>query len=494
MLMKVEKGLEDRVCINIPPRHGKSLLTSTYFPAWYIGRNPNKKLLMVSHTTDLAVDFGRKVRNLIDSPEYQQIFPNVKLAKDSKSAGRWNTVQGAEFFACGVGSALAGRGADLLLIDDPHNEQDIINGKYEVFDKAYEWFTYGARTRLMPQGRIINIQCMTGDTPVLRPDGSNTPLGDLRPGDSVASFDNGRLVAATVLKHKSNGLDSVFTIKTTSSIVVRANERHPFLVIHEGELKWVRLKNLQTGDTLVSLRAVTNRLEQKHNPVNAGAVCPLTHTIESIPMPPVRNQDITVSGMELFVQPMAAKKQQGQKVFAENIIVKPDTLQDLSGVVLQRTAKPILSTATVSRWKSTIAYLRSRADAVRCAISRQVAKILVPIGTVSSVWTIATNLVGSVHYSATIATSLSDTQKLKPSLSRLQSIYELTQDTIESITPAGIEEVFDIQVEGTENFIANGLVSHNTRWHSSDLTGRLVQDMQANEQADQYHEIGRAHV
>ena len=90
-LMNVEKGIEDRVCVNIPPRHGKSLLTSTYFPAWYIGRNPNKKLLMVSHTTDLAVDFGRKVRNLIDSPEYQQIFPNVKLAKDSKSADRKST-------------------------------------------------------------------------------------------------------------------------------------------------------------------------------------------------------------------------------------------------------------------------------------------------------------------------------------------------------------------------------------------------------------------
>jgi predicted phage terminase large subunit-like protein len=171
MLMDIERGKEydedgeeidltgkDRICVNMPPRHGKSQLISIYFPAWFLGRNPDKKVLMVSHTTDLAVDFGRKVRNLISTPEYQAIFPTVELASDSKSAGRWNTSAGGEYFACGVGSALAGRGAHLLLVDDPHNEQDIINGNLDVFDKAYEWFTFGARTRLMPGGRIAIVQ------------------------------------------------------------------------------------------------------------------------------------------------------------------------------------------------------------------------------------------------------------------------------------------------------------------------------------------------
>lgn len=158
LLMDIAEGKKDRICVNMPPRHGKSQLVSIYFPAWFIGRYPNKKVLMVSHTTDLAVDFGRKVRNLIDSEPYRKIFPTVYLAADSKSAGRWNTNAGGEYFACGVGSALAGRGADLLLVDDPHNEQDIINGNFDVFDKAYEWFTYGARTRLMPGGRVAIIQ------------------------------------------------------------------------------------------------------------------------------------------------------------------------------------------------------------------------------------------------------------------------------------------------------------------------------------------------
>jgi predicted phage terminase large subunit-like protein len=158
LLMDIAAGRKDRVCVNMPPRHGKSQLVSIYFPAWFIGKYPNKKVLMVSHTADLAVDFGRKVRNLIDSDLYKEVFPTVTLAADSKSAGRWNTNHGGEYYATGVGSALAGRGADLLLCDDPHNEQDIINGNFEVFEKAYEWFTYGARTRLMPGGRVAIIQ------------------------------------------------------------------------------------------------------------------------------------------------------------------------------------------------------------------------------------------------------------------------------------------------------------------------------------------------
>ena len=158
MLMAIERGEKDRICVNIPPRHGKSQLVSIMFPAWFLGRNPNKKVMMVSHTTDLAVDFGRKVRNLINTDEYRSIFPTVSLAVDSKSAGRWNTNMGGEYYACGIGSSIAGRGADLLLVDDPHSEQDVINGNFEVFEKAYEWFTFGARTRLMPGGRVAIIQ------------------------------------------------------------------------------------------------------------------------------------------------------------------------------------------------------------------------------------------------------------------------------------------------------------------------------------------------
>jgi predicted phage terminase large subunit-like protein len=158
LLMAIERGDEDRICVNMPPRHGKSQLVSIFYPAWFLGRNPDKKVMMVSHTTDLAVDFGRKVRNLISTDAYRSIFPTVSLAVDSKSAGRWNTNMKGEYFACGIGSSIAGRGADLLLVDDPHSEQDVLNGNFGVFERAYEWFTFGARTRLMPGGRVAIVQ------------------------------------------------------------------------------------------------------------------------------------------------------------------------------------------------------------------------------------------------------------------------------------------------------------------------------------------------
>ena len=157
-LMEVERGENDRVCVNLPPRHGKSALTSLLYPAWFIGKNPKKSIIMVSHTADLAVDFGRKVRNLIASDKFEEIFPDVSLAADSKSSGRWNTNYGGEFFACGVGSALAGRGADLLLVDDPISEQSLLAGGFSALETTYNWFAYGARTRLMKGGRIAVVQ------------------------------------------------------------------------------------------------------------------------------------------------------------------------------------------------------------------------------------------------------------------------------------------------------------------------------------------------
>lgn len=154
LLMNIESGAKDRICVSVPPRHGKSQMVSIFYAAWYLGKNPGHKVMLVSHTTDLAVDFGRKVRNIIATAEFTEVFPDVALASDSKSAGRWSTNFGGEFFAAGVGSALAGRGAHMLLVDDPHSEQDILNGNFEVFAKAYEWFAFGARTRLMPGGKI----------------------------------------------------------------------------------------------------------------------------------------------------------------------------------------------------------------------------------------------------------------------------------------------------------------------------------------------------
>jgi predicted phage terminase large subunit-like protein len=151
----IAAGKKKRVIVNIAPRHGKSELISYLAPAWFLGKYPQKKIIMGSHTADLAVNFGRRVRNLVGSESYKDIFPQVELQSDSKSASRWGTNFNGEYFAIGVGGALAGRGADLFIIDDPHSEQEAKTGRPDVFLPAWEWFQSGPLQRLMPGGAII---------------------------------------------------------------------------------------------------------------------------------------------------------------------------------------------------------------------------------------------------------------------------------------------------------------------------------------------------
>ena len=136
----------------MPPRHTKSEFASFLLPAWMVGRNPKLKIIQATHTGELAVRFGRKAKNLIDSEDYSKIFKTT-LQEDSKAAGRWETAQGGEYFAAGVGGAITGRGADLLIIDDPHSEQDALSPT--ALESAYEWYTSGPRQRLQPGGKII---------------------------------------------------------------------------------------------------------------------------------------------------------------------------------------------------------------------------------------------------------------------------------------------------------------------------------------------------
>lgn len=152
---EIAQGKKKRVIVNIAPRHGKSEMISYLAPAWFLGKYPQKKIIMSSHTADLAVNFGRRVRNLVGSDAYKDIFPQVELQADSKSASRWGTNFNGEYFAIGVGGALAGRGADLFIIDDPHSEQEAKTGRPDVFLPAWEWFQSGPLQRLMPGGAII---------------------------------------------------------------------------------------------------------------------------------------------------------------------------------------------------------------------------------------------------------------------------------------------------------------------------------------------------
>ena len=149
---RLAEGKIKRLIINMPPRHTKSEFASFLLPAWMVGRDPKLKIIQSTHTTELAVRFGRKAKTLMDSEEYKQVF-KTRLREDSQAAGKWETQQGGEYYAAGVGSAITGRGANLLIIDDPHSEQDAMN--MQALERAYEWYTSGPRQGLQPGGAIV---------------------------------------------------------------------------------------------------------------------------------------------------------------------------------------------------------------------------------------------------------------------------------------------------------------------------------------------------
>jgi predicted phage terminase large subunit-like protein len=162
---QIASGKIKRLIINMPPRHTKSEFASYLLPSWMVGRKPDLKIIQTTHTTELAIRFGRKAKTLMDSPEYKEVF-KTRLREDSQAAGKWETEQGGEYYAAGVGSAITGRGADLLIIDDPHSEQDALN--VTALERAYEWYTSGPRQRLQPGGAIVvvmtrwNMKDLTG--------------------------------------------------------------------------------------------------------------------------------------------------------------------------------------------------------------------------------------------------------------------------------------------------------------------------------------------
>jgi predicted phage terminase large subunit-like protein len=154
-LDRVIAGKCKRLMIAMPPRHGKSQMGSYLFPAYLMGKLPQSKLIVGSHTAELAQRFGRMIRNLVEDERYAELFPNTKLSVDSKAAGRWNTNAGGEAFFIGKGGAMTGRGGDIVVLDDILDEQDAVSET--AMENTWEWYTSGPRQRLQPNGAIIII-------------------------------------------------------------------------------------------------------------------------------------------------------------------------------------------------------------------------------------------------------------------------------------------------------------------------------------------------
>lgn len=451
----VLEGKTDRLMIFMPPRHGKSELASVRFPAYALGKYPDIQIACASYGGDLAKEFGRKVKEGLQDSRFQNLFPGIKLKQDSKAADRMNTQDGA-YIALGVGGPFVGKGANIILIDDP------LKGRAEADSaperkRVTEWYQGVARNRLEPyedkdgnrvhRGAIIIIQCMTGDTAVTMADGTTTPLADIRPGDHVATCEYDRLSTSAVLNHTSQGYDDCYAITTTSGIVLKANERHPFLVDDKGTRTWAKVKDLTIGQTIVTAKGSGESGRAK-------------------------------SALWLAVTEILARV--GSVLHITTNGVGP------AGI-----AQPLTGANLAAGHTSNIDTALPRTNGMIYSMSRMVNALF------ASEKNILTNPNTGLHpfvsttatvkerfggYFATTAispsggyTMMQNTLKGQPNTS------DFTTDEIVSIEAIGRHEVFDIQVEGTENFIANGAVSHNTRWHESDLAGYILETKRADE-------------
>ncbi|MCK4787960.1 MAG: phage terminase large subunit [Desulfobacteraceae bacterium] len=456
----VLEGKLDRLMIFMPPRHGKSELASVRFPAYALGKYPDIQIACASYGGDLAKEFGRKVKEGVQDDKYQKLYPGVKLRQDSKAADRMNTAEGA-YIALGVGGPFVGKGANIILIDDPLKGRAEADSPAER-NRVIEWYKGVARNRLEPyedkdgnrvhRGAMIVIQCMTGDTAVTMAGGTSTPLADIKPGDQVATYGDQytttpRLTGATVLNHASQGYDDCYAITTTSGIVLKANERHPFLVDDKGARKWTRVKDLTMGQEIVIAGPVR---------VN-GLVRRALSRIVTKPLALAGSvyRTITSTG--------------GPAGIAHPLVTGSHSDGHTS------------STATALLKPNWTHYSANRMASALFAGGMSI-RDLQNTGRHPFVSTIATVKDRFAPFFATIATSLSDAFiTMQSTQKERRSTLDFTTDEIVSIEPVGCHEVFDIQVEGTENFIANGAVSHNTRWHEDDLAGYLLETKRADE-------------
>jgi len=489
LLHKARDGVETRLTVSMPPRFGKSETIAYLFVAWYLGHMPNHHIMMATHTAALSADFGRKVRNLLDSDKYKEIFPNTTVSKDKSAADNWTTTAGGKYLAIGIGANVAGHGAHLLVVDDLVSEQAVLANPDAAFATAWEYMQVGPLQRLMPGGRIVMIGCMTAETRVLMADGSEKELQHIKVGDAIATYDAGKIATSRVTNWIEHRSDYVYKIRTTSGKIVRANKRHPFLVDRDGVRTWIRVRDLKVGDCLVKAVPPKDVCDQG---MPKGCVVPATKTKHGLKerldrllrrQPEQRQKpkqltntlsDGRVDGKGWSAPLMGVAAPSLQKGCATVATVKNRGVMESTGSLLSKSAAAILNIGTAFLRKLMTTCLRPKEAVAQYVSSRQQKKTQEQGKYQNSTLTIATTQNVYEGCSATTAIWPSATQTQKSVYLQRLSTYATTPDAIVEIVEDGFEPVFDIEVERTENFIANGVVSHNTRWGKKDPIGRAL--------------------
>lgn len=434
-LRQVAEGSVTRLMLFVPPQEGKSTRTACWYPFWRIVSDPTLRIAIVSYSQGKAARWGKWIRRMIEAhPEF-----GVELVPGSRAADKFETTAGGQILSVGIEGGITGEPVDELIIDDP------VRGRAEAEsptyrDAAWEWWESNAMTRASSRFKVILMMCMTGDTPVLLPDGTERSLRDIRPGDEVATYEGGRLATSTVMNWANQGPDDLFRIKMKSGRVVRANARHPFLTIGANGEEWLRTDQIQPGVRILTATG--------GNGAESSAL-PTTATSQL-----AAKECATPITARLAGHPATARHQSTQ----------PPVVEHAS------------STATDLPTKRSMFSSTGKAEGAPSAVNLHRAATPEPTGTESCASITTTSLAESGGCSATTATLLSGTGGRPRSFGPLLTTWSVTPDEVIAVEACGREDVFDLQIDRTENFIANGLVSHNTRWHADDLAGRLLKE------------------
>jgi len=445
-LQRAESGSLKRLIVQMPPRAGKTEIISKRFPAWCIGRNPKRKIIGTSYGAELSSRNSRETRQIVQDELFRNVFPECKISEEKKEASNWETTERGGYYSVGVGGALTGMGFHIGIIDDyTKNREDAESPT--IREKTWDWYTSTFYTRKQDENAcIIVLACMVGDTKVLMANGSEKELRDIKIGDKVATYEKGRLTDSVIENHINHGRDKVLAITMKSGRIVRANERHPFLVSNGLKPEWIKTKNLHMGNKIVVL------------------------------------EDKKGSGKERSVLQKGVKKMQNVGGIALRTTTESGGQMDTgrSHQVVRHGERASLNIDMGLPKKSLKKWKGIRAESVLFVGNCQKKQLHLKAKK-SYTLTIAMKLKRFVGCCVTGAISLLDMRRASRGLLRLQNTIDFTVDEIVSIVPDGEEDVFDVQVARTENFIANGAVSHNTRWHDDDLIGRLLKNKEGDE-------------
>ncbi|WP_155675190.1 phage terminase large subunit, partial [Burkholderia territorii] len=465
---------------------------------------PERRIILASYGDALASRMGRKTRSIVRQERYERIW-HASLTADSHAAHAFALSNGSEYLASGILSGVTGNRADGIVLDDPVRGREQADSDV-IRDKVFDAYEDDLKTRLAPGGWIILIQCMTGDTPVTMADGTRKPLCEIRPGDQVLAWKDGHVVARRVLKWSHQGDDDVLELRTGSSRV-RCNARHPLLVANNEGVQWRRAGNLQPGDKLVTLSRIPGygqhisiyeawllgfmfgdgwvTVRDTVQKGYKGHTYPRRGYVTCIAMSNCdeENERVLTIFESLFgFRPKVGKfgyartdrANVGRWFLQHGLSGKAKTKRLPTWLFSESEATRLAflcgfnaaDGAIVSRGPNVNRWVHALSNPELIADIRQLAR---GIGyRVTNIY-VGTKLIKAPHSPRPIESVRADVQ-----WGPKREHGDFCLQRLRSIQSAGRAPVYDIQVEDAECFIADGLVTHNTRWHEDDLAGRIL--------------------